>query len=274
MKGIVFDIKEFALNDGEGIRTTVFLKGCPLRCVWCHNPEGLSHYPELYIKHNGCINCGFCRVKCNHADCQPFGRCLHICPNDLVSVAGKEWDSDKLTEKLLKGSKILNESGGGITISGGEPLYQPDFTFDILERLKGKVHTAIETSGFANENTFKKIVSAADFVIMDIKIADAELHKRYTGVSNEAILKNAKWLINSNVPHLFRTPLIPTITDTKENLEAISKIVGNDKIELLLYNTLAPAKYRSVGLQFPSFIKESNQSVPQLSIFKNATLRK
>lgn len=274
MTGIVFDIKEFALNDGDGIRTTVFLKGCPLRCIWCHNPEGLSKNPELYVKYNGCLECGLCRRKCNHEECKPFGRCIHICPSDLVSIAGKTWDSEDLAKKLLESSEILNSSGGGITISGGEPLFQPEFTYDLLKKLAGKIHRTIETSGFASESIFQKIASETDFLIMDIKLANDEMHKKYTGTSNKMILKNAKWLKKSNVPHLFRTPLIPSITDTNTNLLAISEIVGEDKIELLSYNTLAPAKYKSVGKEFPDFINPNEASEPDLSIFKNAVLRK
>ena len=274
MRGIVFDIKEFALHDGDGIRTTVFLKGCPLRCIWCHNPEGLSPNPELYLKFNGCLECGLCRRPCNHSDCKPFGRCLHVCPCDLVSVAGKSYEARELAERLIKGSAVLNSSGGGVTISGGEPLLQHDFTYELLRLLKGKVHRTIETSGFAEQEIFKKIASECDFIIMDIKLADGDEHKRFTGQSNERILKNAAWLKESGIPHLFRTPLIPGITDTNKNLKAISRIVGYDKIELLSYNPLAPAKYKNVGLKFTSSIKSNASEDPDLSIFRNASLRK
>lgn len=274
MRGIVFDIKEFALHDGDGIRTTVFLKGCPLRCIWCHNPEGLSPKPELYLKYNGCLNCGLCRIPCNHSDCKPFGRCLHVCPCDLVSVAGKSYEADELAERLIKGSAVLNSSGGGITISGGEPLLQHAFTYKLLSLLGGKVHRTIETSGFAEQEIFKKIASECDFIIMDIKLASDDEHKKYTGQSNKLILKNAKWLKDSGIPHLFRTPLIPSITDTEENLKAIAEIVGNDKIELLSYNTLAPAKYKNVGIEFTNLINSNAFKEPDLSIFKNAVWRK
>ena len=274
MKATIFDIKEFALNDGEGIRTTVFFKGCPLRCAWCHNPEGLSPAPELYIKKNGCRNCGLCKKDCRHPECKPFGRCIHICPMDLVSVAGREWNVNELYDMLMRGKAIYDSTGGGVTFSGGEPLMQSEFLFEILEMLRGKVHTAIETSGFASENVFKKIASACDFVIMDIKFISDDLHKKYTGCSNEKILDNAKWLIRSNIPHLFRTPLIPTITDTEDNLRAISDFIGEEKIELLKYNTLAPAKYASVGRVFDLNISSEEVSIPNVSFFKNATVRK
>ena len=262
MNGIVFDIKEFALHDGEGIRTTVFLKGCPLRCVWCHNPEGLSPKPELYVKQNGCLECGLCRAPCNHPDCKPFGRCLHVCPCDLVSVAGKSWEAEDLAQKIIRGSTILNASGGGVTISGGEPLLQHEFTYELLSLLKGKVNRTIETCGFASEEIFRKVASECDFIIMDIKLGDDDTHKKYTGQSNKLILKNALWLKQSQIPHLFRTPLIPSITDTEENLEAIARLLeqnGIRYIELLPYNKMSGSKYRLAGMEYePSF----DESVP------------
>lgn len=272
--GIIFDIKEFALNDGDGIRTTVFFKGCPLRCIWCHNPEGLSPDPELYVKKNGCLECGLCKRSCSHEECQPFGRCLHICPSDLICVAGKEYDVTELAEKLLLGADTLASLGGGVTLSGGEPLMQHEFVYQLLSALKGKIHRSIETSGFADKDVFKRVASECDFVIMDIKIVDPEVHKRYTGADNRKILENAEWLKHSGIPHLFRTPLIPGITDTEENLIAISEIVGNDKIELLPYNHLAGAKYESVGRSFSCEIDETLKNEVDLSIFKNAVMRK
>ena len=274
MLGTVFDIKEFALHDGEGIRTTVFMKGCPLRCAWCHNPEGLSKEPELYLKQNGCTACGLCKRGCAHEDCKPFGRCLHICPGDLVSVSGKVWSASELAEKLLSDSGILNSSGGGITVSGGEPLMQHAFVTELLALLRGKVHRTLETSGFASEEVFRSVAAECDFIIMDIKLADDDEHKKYTGQSNALILKNASWLKSSKISHLFRTPLIPGITDTEENLTAISSIVGEDKLELLPYNTLAPAKYESVGRTFPSYINQTCAKLPDLKLFKNARIRK
>lgn len=273
MKGIVFDIKEFALNDGEGIRTTVFLKGCPLRCAWCHNPEGLSPKSELYLKKNGCLDCGLCRKPCNHPECQGLGRCLHICPMDLVSVAGQTWESDALAERLLKRKQFWNNADGGVTLSGGEPLLQAEFCAALLEKLEG-VHRTIETSGYADGETFRRVVSLCDFVYMDLKLFDREEHRKYTGVYNDPILQNAAWLKNSKISHIFRIPLIPGITDTEKNLAAIADFVGEDSVELLPYNRLAGAKYESVGRAFPLEIDEKSAVNANLSLFKNATLRK
>lgn len=274
MRGIIFDIKEFALNDGDGIRTTVFFKGCPLRCVWCHNPEGLSPKRELFIKTNGCKNCGLCRQKCNHSDCKGFSRCIHICPNDLISVAGTEWESDKLADKLLKQCDTLNMLGGGITLSGGEPLLQYEFCEDLLSKLKNKTHVAIETSGYADENIFDKVIRLCDFVFMDLKLYDNSLHKKYTGVSNVNILQNAKRLKESGIKHTFRIPLIPGITDNDDNLSALAEIIGDSHVELLPYNRLASAKYQNVNREFSQLIDENKPLNINTSFFQNVSVRR
>ena len=258
MQGLIFDIKEFALNDGGGIRSTVFFKGCPLRCVWCHNPEGLSPKRELYIKQKGCLHCGLCRKPCTHPDCQGLGRCLHICPKNLVSVAGEEWESGALAEKLLRQTDIYRETGGGVTLSGGEPLLQWQFAAELLDRLHGRVNTAIETSEYADEDAFRAVTDRCDFVYMDLKPMDCEKHKAYTGVYNDRILQNAAYLKASGKPHTFRTPLIPNITDAEENLAAIRAFVGGDSWEQLPYNTLAPAKYANVGRAYRYSLPEKH----------------
>ena len=273
MNGIVFDIKEFALGDGDGIRTTVFLKGCPLRCIWCHNPEGLSAMPELYVKKSACVGCGLCTRGCTHEDCKPFGRCLHICPQDLVTVSGYSIDHEQLASRLLATADTLTSLGGGVTVSGGEPMMQADFTYMLLSILHGKVHTAIETSGYTDESTFKRITDKADLVIMDLKLASDEEHRRYTGVSNAPILKNLAILKQSGKKHILRTPLIPGITDTDENLRAIAILAGDSRVELLPYNRLAGAKYKSVGRTFTDLIDEDAVRVPDISFFKNAVLK-
>ena len=274
MKATIFDIKEFSVRDGEGIRTTVFFKGCPLRCIWCHNPEGLSPNVELYELTDGCQHCNLCRIPCNHPDCKDFGRCLHICPKNLLRPVGKEYGVEELAQKLLSQKPFFDAMGGGITLSGGEPLLQADFCVALLQELKGKLHTTIETSGYASEKDFMRVISLCDFVIMDLKLMDDAEHKKYTGVSNTQILSNAKRLMESGIPHLFRTPLIPGITDTKENLSLISAFIGRERIELLPYNELAPAKYASVHRTYTDKIDVANKNEIDISIFPNAVLKK
>ncbi len=269
IKGTVFDIKEMTVHDGPGSRVTVFLKGCPLRCLWCHNPEGLSHTPQLMVKENICAHCGLCLMGCDHDECQPFGRCIHACPKGLVSVAGTEYTPKQLADKLIKYKDFLNRTGGGITFSGGEPLAQAEFVYETLQHLSG-IHTALQTSGYCQSYEFIKVLSAVDYVLFDIKLADARQHKKYTGVDNDLILKNYKILAESGKPHVVRIPLIPGITDTHENLSAISDIVDDAKVEIMRYNHFAPSKYKMVGLKFELPDLPSNDV--DLSLFKNAVM--
>ena len=214
MNGIIFDIKEFTVHDGPGSRITVFLKGCPLRCKWCHNPEGLSSARQLMYKENFCTHCGACNRPCKHEECKPFGRCIHACANGCLSIVGEEVSGDVLAQRLLKSADILHMMGGGITISGGEPLLQPTFVCELTEKL-GSVHKAIQTSGYATPELYREVIGHFDYVLQDIKLVDREAHIRYTGVSNENILRNVEWLKTSGKPFVFRVPLIPGITDTE-----------------------------------------------------------
>lgn len=249
MIGTIFDIKEMAVHDGPGIRTTVFFKGCPLRCKWCHNPEGLSSEPQLMYKDARCIDCKNCQKECEHDECKPFGRCIHACPENCLEIAGRKVSAKKLAEELKETAYILGNSLGGFTFSGGEPLAQPHFLLELIEELKD-YHLCIETSGFCESEIFKTIIEKLDFIIMDIKLADSEKHKQYTGVGNEIILENFNFLKNSGKPYVIRTPLIPDITDTKENLDSISKIIGDSKWEKLPYNGMAGAKYKMLSIEY------------------------
>lgn len=249
MNGMIFDIKEMAVHDGPGIRTTVFFKGCPLRCIWCHNPEGLKKERQLMYKQARCRHCGLCMRKCTHEDCRQFGRCLHICPENCLAVSGEEIGAKELSARLKASARVLSDSFGGITFSGGEPLFQPDFLIELSENLKD-YHLCIETSGYAEPEIFKSAVGHLDMVIMDIKLADSEMHRKYTGVGNEKILENFKYLKSCKKPYLIRTPLIPGITDGEENLAAIEKIIGGSNWEQLPYNSFAKAKYDMMGMEY------------------------
>ncbi len=249
MKGVIFDIKEMAVHDGPGIRTTVFFKGCPLRCLWCHNPEGLTEEIQLMQKKVRCVDCGLCRIKCDHEECQPFGRCLHVCPENCLQVTGREIEASRLAREITKSADFLGDTFGGFTFSGGEPFMQPYFLLELIKYLKD-YHLCIETSGFVNSEIFSNVIDKLDFVIMDIKLADDSLHKKYTGVGNKQILENFGILKNSGKPYIIRTPLIPGITDTKENLDAIKEIIGDSKWEQLPYNDMAGAKYDMLGMEY------------------------
>ncbi len=252
MMGSIFDIKEFSVHDGPGSRVTVFLKGCPLRCLWCHNPEGLKQEKQLMYKGAMCGHCGQCFKKCDHPECQPFDRCIHVCPNQCLEISGKEISAQELAKKLAEYQTILKMSDGGITFSGGEPLMQADFLCEVIDTLREKtdLHIAIQTSGYADEETFKKVVEKVDYIMMDLKLADREEHKKYTGLYNDIILRNFRYLRGCGKEYIVRTPLIPDITDTKENLSVLAEIIGDSPWEQLSYNNLAPVKYEMLGMEY------------------------
>ena len=223
MQGIIFSIEEFALNDGPGIRTTVFLKGCPLSCVWCHNPEGIAFEPQMLKTTEGERLCG-----------------------ESISAAA-------LSERLLRHREFFEKTGGGITITGGEPLAQPAFLAELLRKL-APVHLAIETSGFASEKVFRRIVALTDLVLFDVKTVDATVHQKYTGVDNTPVLRNLRWLCNSGKDFIVRLPLIPGVNDSQENMEAVLDIIKDARsllrVEMLRYQRTAGAKYAMVGRDY------------------------
>lgn len=238
-----------AVHDGPGLRTTVFLKGCPLRCKWCHNPEGLVKKQQLMYKQQRCVGCMSCYAPCDHADCKPFGRCIHRCPENCLEIVGREISAENLARELKMGAEVLGEDFGGVTFSGGEPLMQPEFLLAVADQLEG-IHLCIETSGYAPNEVFAQIIARMSFVIMDIKLADPALHKQYTGVDNGIILQNFSLLQKSGKPYLIRTPLIPGITDTVENLEKIQNLIGESTWEKLPYNGAAGAKYKMLNMEY------------------------
>lgn len=197
---------------------------------------------------------------------------MHACPMGLVEEIGKVFDAEALAKRLLRDADLFESSGGGVTLSGGEPLMQHEFAAALLRRLP--VHKAIETSGYATGAVFEKILALVDYVMLDIKLASGEAHRRYTGVDNRPILENLQRLKQSGKPYLIRVPLIPNITDTEENLREIATVVGDSPVELLPYNRMAGAKYPSVGKRFTDLITATENREIDLSVFQNATLRR
>lgn len=258
MEGTIFSVEEFSVFDGPGIRTTVFLKGCPLKCSWCHNPEGQNKNIEIVKNPNGCIGCGSClkAVGKNNGEIVLTEESIKKCPQGLIRYCGEKISDEALCERLLKNKCIL-EDGGGVTFSGGEPLLQSEFVFACINRLKGKLHTAIQTSGYCDKKTFAGALSIADYFLYDLKIINEDKHKKYTGVSNKKILENFTELAKSGKAFVVRIPLIPQVTDTKENFLDIARLLKETGIkyaELLPYNNMAGGKYKLLMREYrPDF---------------------
>jgi len=226
--GIVFDIIKYSIHDGPGIRTTVFLKGCPLDCIWCHNPESKKLKPETTT-----------RITSN--------KVLRLSYSETKDIVGREVNVDEIINEVLKDRMFYEQSGGGVTFSGGEPLMQPRFLNSLLVKCKEHdIHTAVDTSGYASEEVFKSIIPYTDLFLFDLKIMDEAEHKKYTGVSNKLILRNLTFLSEAAKKIRIRIPLIPDITDTGSNLEHIagflSKLSNISNIDLLPYNELSESK--------------------------------
>lgn len=265
VKGVIFDIKEMSVNDGPGMRTALFFKGCPLRCSWCHNPEGFLFLPQLKEAGAPCTCCGKCLRGCGHKDCRPFGRCVHVCPLGRLSVCGCEVESTELVAVVKRQAAFLMSSGGGVTLTGGEPLEQSDFLMELMTELR-PLHVAVETSCHADNAAFRVMMDQADLVMADIKHMNEDVHKQYTGVGNRLILSNILQLMRSGRPFIIRVPLIPGVNDDTVNLHETAQFLSGARnlirVELMPYNRLAGAKYRAVGLEYkPGFDENAKPNI-------------
>ena len=258
MTGVVFDIKEFAVFDGPGIRTTVFMKGCPLRCRWCHNPEGLSPKPQLMVSRASCTRCGACEKVCPHPEgCTACGACVSACKGGFRKIAGTPWTAEALAQRLMKDADVYRLSCGGVTFSGGEPLMQWPFVRDVIARLPG-VHTAIETSGYAPDDVFGDAMRRCSLILMDWKVSDPALHRQFTGVDQAPILRHAQLLAEGDTPFILRMPIIPGVNDNAAHFETAAALVKGAKalvrVDVLPYQRAAGAKYEMVGMPYaPGF---------------------
>ena len=271
--GIVFDIKEFAVFDGPGIRTTVFMKGCPLHCQWCHNPEGLNTEPELMVSRAACVHCGACEAVCRHKDgCVLCGECIPVCRGGFRRIVGQRWTAEALAGRLEQDRDVYGQDGG-ITFSGGEPLLQWPFVKAVFEKLPG-IHKAIETSGFTSDEIFAGAMESCDLIMMDWKLSDPEALLSYTGASIEPIRKHAGMLAAGETPFILRMPIIPGVNDNREHFKTAAGLVKDAKalvrIEVLPYQRAAGAKYEMVGRNYAPTFDEAKKPEFFTEVFEEA----
>ena len=287
--GLISDIQRFCIHDGPGIRTTVFFKGCPLRCLWCHNPETHRYSKELMFYPEKCIGCGECLAACprhaivpgedrvDRSKCLACGTCAATCYAEALVLCGKEMTVEAVVQEVVKDTPFYHTSGGGVTLSGGEPTLQAAFALDLLDQLgELGLHRAMESSGHTSEELFPRFLERLELLLIDLKALDASLHKKLTGVSNKQILRNIELAITEwDGPVLLRTPMIPGLNDSCAEMASIAEHLqglavnsrGPLHVELLKYNHLAPAKYPRLGLAYELEIaSEKQQDTPYMEV--------
>ena len=264
---LIFDIKRYAIHDGPGIRTTLFLKGCPLRCVWCHNPESWSSRKERLYKKAKCIGCSSCVEACPEGalkltpdGIQPTGRpcivcgaCADACPALAMEICGRQWPLDELMAEVEKERGVMTDSGGGVTLSGGEPLMHPDYTLELLDELGRRgFHRAVDTTLFAAPDAVRSVAAACDLFLVDLKVMDSAVHQRYTGVPNELILDNLRLVASLGKPYWIRIPLISEVNASEANIAATAAFLRSldrqpDEVDLLPYHDIGKGKHERRG---------------------------
>jgi pyruvate formate lyase activating enzyme len=289
VSAFVFNIMRFATHDGPGIRTTVFLKGCPLSCWWCHNPESQSFQPDRLYFEERCRHCLECAAACPHhaisevdgvvftSDaCTRCGTCTEVCMAEARQIAGKRYSLDELLAEVEKDVVFFDDSGGGVTLSGGEPMSQPVFVAAFLDACRERgIHSVVETCGFAQPATFRNVASRADMVMFDLKLVDAEKHKLHTGVSNELILANLEELVPLR-PVTVRIPVIPGINDSEEDIRQFAEYLDRLRpamVELLPYHRIGTDKYRRLGMEY-KLTDTPQPAAPDLEQFRDVLVHK
>lgn len=269
LTGKIFDIKRYAIHDGPGIRTTVFLKGCPLSCWWCHNPEGLWQAPKTAYELKRCIGCGTCIEDCPEAAisrtpvgmatdrhrCKGCGVCADLCPAGARELTERKITSSQLMEIVKKDTLFYDESGGGVTFSGGEPLHQADFLIEVLDECaRADIHCAVDTSGFSDKDTIKEVALRTDLFLFDLKLIDETRHRQLTGVSNRTILDNLVFLYDLGANITIRIPLLPGINDDRGDINQIcdflTALPGIRNIHILPYHDIQKSKYTKLGMSY------------------------
>ena len=268
--GIIFDIQRTSLHDGPGIRTAVFLKGCPLRCVWCHSPESQSRTMEISFRPEACAACGECVAVCKHGAhqlvdgihiynrsvCEQCGDCTQACVYEALKAAGQERTVESILAVVRRDRPFYDQSGGGMTLTGGEPMLQLDFTLVLLEAARAEgIHTCLDTCGWSGQRAYEQVLPYVDLFLFDYKASDPKIHRRLTGVSNELILSNLDFLYHNGANIRLRCPLVPGVNDSPEHLAAIAALERRyprlDGIDLLPYHNVGNSKYERYGLPNP-----------------------
>ena len=267
---LLFDLKRYALHDGPGIRTTLFVKGCPLRCVWCHNPESWSSSKQRLYKSAKCIGCSSCVEACPEGalrltpegirptgqPCRACGACADACPALAMEICGREWPLDELMAEVEKERGVMTDSGGGVTLSGGEPLLHPSYTWELLDELgRRSFHRAVDTTLYATPDVVRTIAAATDLFLVDLKVMDSAAHQRYTGVPNELILDNLRLVASLGVPYWIRIPLIAEVNATEANIAATAAFLRSldrqpDEVDLLPYHDIGKGKHDRMGTTY------------------------
>lgn len=268
LNATIFNIQKFSVNDGPGIRTTVFFKGCPLACAWCHNPESIHPHPELVCFDKKCMGCHLClnvckqsalladghKIKIDRSKCIRCGTCTEVCPTEALQMAGKLMTLDEIMKEIEKDFVFYQQSGGGVTFSGGEPMVQIDALEALLKLSKARgLHTAVDTSGHAMWQDFERILDYTDLFLFDIKHLEEETHKHYTGVSNKIIIENLRQLSERKAAIGLRVPVIPGVNDGDAHIDALGMLLSSlhiQRIFLLPYHGIARSKYERLGQSY------------------------